>query len=96
MNIKELRWDAETVIPSRLVSSQVWTNRGYRIDGANRGDRHDYGVLMMRPDTVERKSRGKLLRSMTIIVNDTDRERVEYIVADYGTYPEKHEVIYTP
>lgn len=59
MNIKDLRWDAETVIPSRLVSSQVWTNRGYRIDGANRGDRPDYGVLMMRPDTVERKSRGE-------------------------------------
>lgn len=60
------------------------------------GDRHDYGVLMMRPDVVERKSRGRLLHSMTIIVNDADRERVEYIVADYGTYPEKHEVIYTP
>lgn len=94
MNIKELRWNAETVVPSNLVSSEVWTNRGYRIDGANRGDRHDYGVLMMRPDTVERKSRGKRLHNMTVIVDDADRERVDYIVASYGRYPEKHEVVY--
>ena len=96
MNIKELRWNVETVMPSLLVSSEVWTNRGSRIDGANRGDRPDYGVLLMRPETVDRKSRGKLIRKMTVIVNDADRERVEYIVARYGNYPDNHEVVFTP
>ena len=96
MNINEIsavgsgfyQWD-------NVTSGQVWTNKGYRVDNAGRGDRRDLGIMMLRPDFVPIKSRGKRLRNMTVIVNDADRECVEYIIADYGKYPGNHKEIYS-
>jgi len=98
MNLKELTMTSGfynwTDVKERSMMGEIWTDRGSRIDGANRGDRHDYGRMMLRPEFISKKSKGKLLRKMTVIVNDADRDRVEYIIGNYGTYPENHEVIY--
>lgn len=96
MNICEIKMGSGFYNWNNVTQGEIWTNKGFRIDGANRGDRKDCGILMLRPEVVQLKSRGKRLHDMTVIVNDADRERVEYIVADYGKYPENHEIIYTP
>ena len=87
MLINEVSIDTHPYGVDSVATGQIWTNRGYTVNTH---------TLLHRPDCVPLNDRGKRLYDMTVIVNDADRERVEYIVADYGKYPNNHEKIITP
>ena len=72
----------------RATQAQIWTENGYRIDGANRGDRHDNGITVYRPAFIPRTHRGKRLRDLCIYVSTEDRQTITGIIATYGRYPE--------
>lgn len=78
----------------KATRAQVWTDTGHRIDGTNRGDRHDYGITVYRPDAIPRKHHGRTLRDLLIQVSAADRQTITAIVATYGHYPETVEKLF--
>ena len=72
----------------RATQAQIWTENGHRIDGANRGDRHDNGITVYRPAFIPRTHRGKRLRDLCVYVSTEDRQTITGIIATYGHYPD--------
>lgn len=72
----------------RATHAEIWTAIGHRIDGANRGDRHDNGITVYRPEFIPRTYRGKSLRNLHVEVSPDDMQTITGICATYGTYPE--------
>lgn len=72
----------------KATRAEVWTENGTRIDGANRGDRHDNGITVYRPDSIPRKIKNKIINKLYIIVDTEDRQTITAINAIYGHYPE--------
>lgn len=72
----------------RATHAEIWTENGHRIDGANRGDRHDNGVTVYRPEFIPCTVKGKTLQKLHIYVSAEDRQTVTGITATYGHYPE--------
>ena len=87
MKIKDVSIETRPYGIDSVTTGQIWTNRGFTVNSH---------TVLHRPECVPLKDRGRRLYDMTVIVNDADREHVEYIVADYGKYPENHERIITP
>ena len=79
----------------KATRAEIWTDRGYRIDGANRGDRHDNGITVYRPAEIPRTYRRKTLRKLYVIISDADRQTITGITATYGDYPEQVTLDYT-
>ena len=79
----------------KATQAEIWTENGHRIDGANRGDRHDNGVTVYRPDCVPRTHKGRKLAKLYITVSAEDRETITEIIAHYGHYPEHVDVLHS-
>ena len=79
----------------KAVQAEIWTETGHRIDGANRGDRHDNGVTVYRPDSIPRKIKNKVINKLHIIVSAEDCQTITAIYAKYGHYPDHIEREFT-
>lgn len=99
MTLKEIKatgdfLDRWSEYREKATRAQVWTENGHRIDGANRGDHHDNGITVYRPDAIPRKHRGRILRDLLIQVSTADEQTITAIVATYGHYPETVEKLF--
>ena len=83
-----------TEYKAKAVQAEVWTESGTRIDGANRGDRHDNGITVYRPDSIPRKHRNRVINKLFIIVDKDDRQTIKGFTAVYGHYPDRIEQRY--
>lgn len=78
----------------RFINAEIWSDNGTRLDGVNRGDRKDYGILYKRPSFIPRKHRGKLITRLIVTVHGSNKMQPINYVATYGGYPNCHHVIY--
>lgn len=94
MKLNDLRCGSGFYKDGATSYARVWTDDGHRIDdGINyRCD----AIILLRPDCVPMKDKGKRLGRMTVVVRNDDRETVLFITAEYGRYPDNHSVKILP
>ena len=94
MKLNDLRCGSGFYKDGATSYAQVWTDNGHRIDDGNRY-RCD-AIILLRPDCVPMKDKGKRLARMTVVVQNEDRETILFITADYGRFPDNHSVRILP
>ena len=94
MKLNDLRCGSGFYKDGATAYAQVWTDNGHRIDdGINyRCD----AIILLRPEFVPMKDKGKRLARMTVVVRNDDRETIKYVNATYGRYPDNHSVELMP